>query len=125
MHLPERHRAGLLPLLIVDEHRGQGAPRNLEVVAPHEKAFSPFGALPGSGDVVHDPVAPRVYGSQKFAVIEGIEADVALGEEPTNRPGEDAGSCREMSFRPARRPCHCGIDRQGRAAEVAGRDEPS
>jgi hypothetical protein len=83
MHLPERHRAGLLPLLIVDEHRGQGAPRNLEVVAPHEKAFSPFGALPGSGDVVHDPVAPRVYGSQKFAAIEGIEADVALGEEPT------------------------------------------
>jgi hypothetical protein len=68
--------------LIVDEHRRQGALRDLEVVAPHEKAFSPFGALPGSGDVVHDPVASLVYGSQKIAAVEGIDADVALGQEP-------------------------------------------
>ena len=34
MHLPERYGAGLLPLLIIDEHRGQGTLRNLEVVAP-------------------------------------------------------------------------------------------
>jgi hypothetical protein len=82
MHLPERYQAGLLPLLIVDEHRGQGALRNLEVVAPHEKALSPFGALPGSGDVVHDPVAPLVDGPHKITAVEGIDADVALGEEP-------------------------------------------
>jgi hypothetical protein len=28
-------------------------------------------------------VAPLVYGSQKIAAVEGIDADVALGEEPT------------------------------------------
>src|ERR1700722_16534950 len=83
MHLPERYRAGLLPLLIVDEHRRQGALLNLEVVAPHEKAFPLVGALPGSGDVVCDPVAPLVYGSQKIAAVEGIGADVALGKAPT------------------------------------------
>ena len=82
MHLPERYRAGLLPLLIVDEHRRQGALRNLEVVAPHEKAFPLFGALPGSGNVVRDPVTPLVYGSQKIAAAEGIDTNVALGEEP-------------------------------------------
>jgi hypothetical protein len=69
--------------LIVDEHRGQSAFRNLEVVTPHEQAVSPFCALPGSGDVVRDPVAPLVYGAQEIAAVEGIGADVALGEEPT------------------------------------------
>jgi hypothetical protein len=82
MHLPERYRAGLLPLVIIHEHRGQGVLRNLEVVAPHERAFSPFGALPGCGDVVHDPVPSLVHGSQAIAAVEGIHADVALAEEP-------------------------------------------
>jgi hypothetical protein len=82
MHLPERHRAGLLPLLIIDQHRGQGALRNLEVVAPLEKAFARFGALPGSGEVVHQPVSPLVSDPHKIAASEDIDADVALGQEP-------------------------------------------
>src|ERR1700733_10048489 len=85
MPLPERYRAGLLPFLIIDQHRGQGALRNLEVIAPNEKAFPRFGALPGSGDVVQDPVPPLVSDSQQIAAVEGIGAEVALVQEPAPR----------------------------------------
>ena len=88
VHLPERYGAGLLPLFIIDEHRGQVALRNLEVVAPHEKAISRFGALPGPRDVVHDPVPGTVSDSHKIAAAEGIGTDVALGDEasPQHHP---------------------------------------
>ena len=46
----------------------RGAFGNLEVVAPHQKAFSGFGALPGN--VVRDPVAPLVHGPQEIAAAE-------------------------------------------------------
>ena len=82
MHLPERYRAGLLPLLIIDQHRGQRALRNLKVVTPLEKAFPRFGALPGSGDVIQDPVPALVSDSQQIAAVEGIGAEVALVQEP-------------------------------------------
>lgn len=72
----------MLPLLVVDEHGGQGAFGNLEVVAPHEKAFSWFGALPGPGDVVRDPVASLVQGPQEIAAAKGVGAGVAFGDEP-------------------------------------------
>src|SRR5689334_17517119 len=81
MHLPEGYRAGLPPLLIVDKHGGEGALRNLEVVAPHEKASPRFGAAPRAGDVVHDPVPSLVYDSLAIAAAEGIHADVALEEQ--------------------------------------------
>ena len=105
MHLPERHRAGLLPLLIIDEHRGQGALRNLEVAAPHEKAFPRFGALPGSGDVIQDPVPPLVSDSQKIAPLEGIHAEVALVQEPAPRhhPLVVQSGVGSMSLRPIER----------------------
>jgi hypothetical protein len=68
--------------LIIDQHRGQGALRNLEVVTPREKAFSRFGALPGSGDVVQDPVPSLVSDSQQIAAVEGIGAEVLSGRSP-------------------------------------------
>jgi hypothetical protein len=67
VHLPEGYRAGLLAGLIVDEHRGQGVFRDRELVAPHEKALSRFGALPGSGDVVQDTVPALVPDALEIA----------------------------------------------------------
>ena len=85
MHLPERDGGGLLPLLIIDQYRGQRVLRKLEVVAPLEKAVARFGARPGSGDVIQDPMTALVSDSQQIAAVEGIRADVALAEESPPR----------------------------------------
>jgi hypothetical protein len=73
--------------LIIDQHRGQRALRNLEVVPPREKAFPRFGALPGSGNVVQDPVPPLVSDPQQIAAVEGIGEIVVLLSADTTGMG--------------------------------------